>query len=75
MQVQRESRINSVQNQGVNYDPLRSGKSNIASQNSPDYGNEKNKPAPTENPQDVEDRWMGRMAKFAGIAQGTGAKI
>lgn len=67
--------LNSAQNQGVNYSPLQSGKANVAGENSPQYGNEKNRPTATEDPQEVEARWTARMAKFAGIAQATGVKI
>lgn len=74
-QIQQENHLFSAQDQGVNHSVLQGGKANIADQNSPQYGNEKNKPTATEDPQDVEDRWMARLAKFAGIAGATGVKL
>lgn len=62
-----------AQNQGVKDMPGLNGAE--ASRNSPQYGNEKNRPAATEDPANVEAAWMARMAKFAGIAQSTGVKI
>ena len=50
-------------------------KSNIASENSPQFGNDKNRPTPTEDPLNVEAAWTARLAKFAGIAGATGTKI
>lgn len=70
----REARVSSQgQTQGVRDMP--STNSNYAAQNSPEYGNQKGKPAATEEPQEVEARWMARLIKFAGITQATGVKI
>lgn len=71
--IQSESRIDRMQNMGVKDMP--SQNSDQASRNSPQYGNEKNRPTATEDPQAVEERWIARMAKFAGISQATGVKI
>lgn len=69
--VYQMDRLNSTGVERGVYDPLK----NDANRNSPQYGNEKNKPAPTEDPAEVQARWDARLAKFAGIAQGTGVKM
>ncbi len=73
IRLQRENRITSIQNQGVRDMPSTNG--NDAQKNSPQYGNEKNRQTATTDPMEVEQAWMARLAKFAGIAQSTGVKL
>jgi hypothetical protein len=61
------------QNQGVRDMPSTNG--NAAAQNTPQYGNDKNRPTATTDPSEVEQAWMARLAKFAGIAGSTGVKL
>ena len=74
-QINLFNHLMTAQDEGVNRNVLQGGKANVAQENSPQYGNEKNKPTTTEDPQAVEERWTARMAKYAGIAQATGTKI
>lgn len=71
--LQQENRLYSMQNMGVKDMPSENG--DAASRNNPQYGNEKNKPAASEDPQEIEARWQARMAKFAGVASATGVKL
>ena len=73
VQLQQEARSERIQGQGVKDMPSENG--NAASQNSPQYGNEKNKQTATTDPMEVEAQWTARLAKFANIAQSTGTKI
>lgn len=61
------------QNQGVRDMPSTNGSDAV--KNSPQFGNEKNRPTAAEDPMEVEARWEGRLAKYAGISQATGVKI
>lgn len=71
--LQYQNRMDSMLGQGVTRP--QNNEANEASKNSPQYGNEKDKPAPTEDPLAVEDRWTARLAKYAGIAGATGVKM
>ncbi len=51
--------------------PGQQNRSDIAKENAPRKGN----PAASEDPNEVEARWMARLAKFAGISQATGVKL
>ncbi len=72
-QLKADRSSTAIQNQGVRDMP--STNANYASQNNPQYGNEKNRAAATEDPLATEERWQARLAKYAGIAQATGVKL
>lgn len=73
MRLQQEQRVDRIQNQGVKDMPSENGEA--ANRNSPQYGNEKNKPSATEDPTEVENAWLSRLSKYAGIAGSTGVKL
>ena len=67
-QMRMERSSTSSQNEGIKDMP---GYGQGANANRPT----KTQPSATEDPQEVEARWMARLAKFAGITNATGVKL
>ena len=76
MNIHKQGYLTSTSNQGVNFGVLQGAKANTSQENSANFGGEKvGKAATTRDPNEVEQEWMQRLAKFAGIAQATGVKL